>query len=412
MAILNRMFDRAPGEDVTGSLGNLMVSGVENEGSKRLYFNLLMDLLREGKALILVNGALSAEKHDALLRFIRPHMVGRFAYDLNLSGVSDPVDIFSAFRTSEQKADFVVALLSMVSALPDLLKNKIQRFYLYAITALDAMGRTYTLKDVSMMDIESVSDLISASPLPDLEKNRRLRFLSDTGMYSSYPDIESCMVRLESDGVLDLLSGTLDLREMLREGNVVMLNGMMSDEFRKKELLFNALFYAMSKFLEAYRSMSRVAFLIKDADFISGDHMKTTLAYNFSYPFATYLFVEDITRYIAKNGNTLLDGTKSFVVLNQGSDGNAAFWSDFFGSRDVQEKNYSYTSKKSWNPFASMMDNGGVIASPRKYKTATVGFQKVNKPIYRPEVFRELKPDEAMCYLREPLMRRKSKIEA
>lgn len=411
MAILNWIFEKNPAEDVTKSLGNMMISGVENEGSRKLYFNMLMNLLHEKKTLILVNGSLSREQHKDLLKFVRPHMVGRCAYDLNLSGSSDSVDILSAFHTSDQKADYVVSLLSMVSEVPDLLKNKAQRFYLYAISTLDAMGKKYTLKDLSMMDVEYVSDLVTASPLPELEKNRRLRFLGDAGMYSSYLDIESCMVMLESSGLLEVLSGELNIKDMLRNGNVVLLNGLISDDFNKKELLFNALFYSMSKFLEKFRSMSRVAFLIKDADFISGDYIKNTLSYNLSYHYATYLFVDDITRYIAKNGNSILDDMKSFLVFNQGSDENAAFWSAFFGSRDVQEKSFSYTKKKSWNPFANMMDNGGVIASPRKYNSATQSFQKVNKPIYRPEVFRELKPNEVMCYLREPLMRRKSRIE-
>lgn len=411
MAILNRIFERSPAEDVTKSLGNMLISGVENEGSRKLYFNLLMNLLHEKKTIVLVNGSLSREQHKDLVKFIHPHMVGRVAYDLNMSGSTDTVDILSAFHTSEQKADFVIALMSMVSEVPDLLKNKAQRFYLYAISTLDVLGKKYSIKDLSMMDIEYVSDLVSSAPLSDLEKNRRLRFLGDAGTYSSYLDIETCMVKLESSGVLDMLSGDLKVKDMLSDGNVVMLNGMISDDFEKKEMLFNSLFYSMSKCLEKYRSMSRVAFLIKDADFIFGDHIKNTLEYNLSYYYASYIFVDDITRYIAKNGNSILDDSKSFLVFNQGSDENAAFWSAFFGSRDVQEKSFSYTKKKSWNPFANMMDNGGVIASPRKYNSTTTSFQKVNKPIYRPEVFRELKPNEVMSYLREPLMRRKSRIE-
>lgn len=411
MAILNRIFERSPAEDVTKSLGNMLISGVENEGSRKLYFNLLMNLLHEKKTIVLVNGSLSRDQHKDLVKFIHPHMVGRVAYDLNMSASTDTVDILSAFHTSEQKADFVITLMSMVSEVPDLLKNKAHRFYLYAVSTLDVLGRKYSIKDLSMMDIEYVSDLVSSAPLPELEKNRRIRFLGDAGTYSSYLDIETCMVKLESSGILDMLSGDLKVKDMLNDSNVVMLNGMISDDFEKKEMLFNSLFYSMSKCLEKYRRMSRVAFLIKDADFISDDHIKNTLEYNFSYYYASYIFVDDITRYIEKNGNSVLDDSKSFLVFNQGSDENAAFWSAFFGSRDVQEKSFSYTKKKSWNPFANIMDNGGVIASQRKYNSTTTSFQKVNKPIYRPEVFRELKPNEVMSYLREPLMRRKSRIE-
>ena len=37
MAILNRIFDRSPSEDVSTTLGNMLISGVENTGSKKLY---------------------------------------------------------------------------------------------------------------------------------------------------------------------------------------------------------------------------------------------------------------------------------------------------------------------------------------------------------------------------------------
>lgn len=54
MAILNRLFDRSPSEDISASLGNILISGVENTGSKKLYQNMLMDLLRAKKRLFLL----------------------------------------------------------------------------------------------------------------------------------------------------------------------------------------------------------------------------------------------------------------------------------------------------------------------------------------------------------------------
>ena len=412
MAILNRLFDRPSSEDVTKSLGNLLVSGVENEGMKKLYFNMLMDLLHEKKTIILVNGSLSVDEHKSILKFIQPHMVGRCKYDLNLSMSDDSFDIMTAFQTNEQKADFVIDVMSMIADVPDVLKTKAQRFFLYALRASELMGKKCSIKDLAMMDIESVTDLVESSSIPDVEKRRCLRFLSDSSTYSSFLDIESYMIKLESIGLLELFSGDLDIKDMLKDGNVILLNGMISDGFKQKELLFNAVFLALSKCLEKYKSMSKVAFLLKDADFIAGDYIRNALDYNASYDFTTYIFVEDISKYIAKNGNPILDDSKSFLVFNQGSEENAAFWSAFFGSRDIQEKSFSYTKKKSWNPFANMADSGGVIASPRKYNTATTNYQKVNKPIYRPEVFRELKADEVMSYLRAPLIRKKVRIEA
>lgn len=120
--------------------------------------------------------------------------------------------------------------------------------------------------------------------------------------------------------------------------------------------------------------------MIKNADFVDGDYLKKLFELNLSYNYGAYVFVEDITRFITKNGNDILDKTKSFIVLNQGSDENAAFWSAFFGSKDVNERSFSYTKKKGWNPFSTTWDNGGVVATPGKYNTATQSFQKVNKP--------------------------------
>jgi len=411
MAIINHIFGKSPSDNIIQSLGNILLSGVENEGSKKLYFNILLNLLRERKTVILVNGTLSAEQHSTFSRFVTTNIAGRSLYDLNLSGRSDSLDILSAFQTSELKAEFIVSMLASNASLSDHLKLTAQRFYLYAISAMEEARKPYRLKDLAMMDPDTVTGMVTSSSISTLEKNRRLRFLGDASTYSTFLDIESLMVKLESSGLLDLFSGDLQVRDMLNDGNVVMLSGMLSDDHAKKELMFNSLFCALTNCLEIFKASSRVVFMIKDADFIAGDYIRNTLEFNFSYQFASCIFVDDITRYIAKNGNAILDAVKSFLVFNQGSYENAAFWSAFFGSRDVQEKSYSYTRKKSWNPFANMMDNGGVIASPRKYNSTTVSYQKVNKPIYRPEVFQELKPDEAMCYLREPLQRKRARIE-
>jgi len=411
MAILHTIFEKPNTDDLVKSLGNMVVSGVENEGNRKLYFNILSTLITTRKTVILVNGGLSAEQYSGLQRMIRPHMVGRKAYDLSYTSGANSVDILSAFDSLEEKSEFVVTLLALASEMPEVLRNKAQRFYLYAMSTMDSLGRTYKLSDLTAMDVDYVSGLVESSPLPELERNRRIRFLSDSSMYSSFLDIETCMVKLESYKLIDVLSGDEKVSDVLKDGNVVMLNGFISDEFKKKELLFNTMFYVFGKCLEKKHSRSQIGFLIKDADFVFGDYVKTVLEYNESYHYAAYLFVDDMTRYIAKNGNEMLDLVKSAVVFTQGSDENANFWSAYFGSRDVNERSYSYTKKKSWLPFSSMADSGGVVSTPRKYNTTTTSFQKVNKPIYRPEVFRELRPNEAMCYLREPLMRRKTRIE-
>jgi len=411
MAILNTIFEKPLTDNLVKSLGNMIVSGAENGGSKKLYFNMLSSMLDEKATLILANGTMSNEQYEALVRMIGPRMVGRYLYDFNLSASSDSLDALSAFDSVDEKAELLVNLLTMAGGMPELLKNKAQRLYQYAMDAMDVLGRPYKLCDIAAMDVDAVCALVDETPISDVEKTRRMRFLTDSGTYASYLDIESYLFKLEGCKILGMLSGDTTVSDVLKDGNVVLLGGFLSDDFRKKELLFNVLFYLIEKSLEKHHSRSRVSFLMKDADFVSGDFVKTALQYNVSYRYAAYLFVDDISAYIAKNGNEVLDMVRSAVVFQQGSDENACFWSSFFGSRDVQEKSHSYTKKKSWNPFSPMVEGGGVVSGSRKYNSETQTFQKVNKPIYRPEVFRELRANEAMCYLREPILRRKVRIE-
>lgn len=411
MPILNTMFEKPHTDDLVKSLGNMIVSGVWDEGSRKLYFNILSTLLAGKKTVILVDGGLSETQHASLHRMIEPHMVGRRLYDFGCFDGASRVDALSAFDSTEEKAEFFEKVLSMSSGMPEMLRNRAERFYRCAMLALDSLGRTYTLDELCGMDVDAVVELVHTAPLPEREKEKSIRFLTDAGMYSAYTDIETCLTKPENSKLFRMFSGDTKVSDILRDGNVILFSAFLSEDFKKNELLLNTLFYMLGKRLEKVCAGSRVNFLIKSADYISGDYIKRTLAYNASYHHAACLFVEDITRYIAKNGNDVLDRVKSAVVFNQGSDENAKFWSAFFGSRDMNEKSFSYTKKKSLNPFASSWDSGGVVSAPRKYNSTTVNIQKVNKPIYRPEVFQELRLNEAMCYLRQPLMRRKTRIE-
>lgn len=411
MAILHTMFQLPHTDDLVKSLGNMLISGAWDAGSRKLYFNILSSLLAGKKTVVLVDGGLSETQHTSLHRMIEPHMTGRRLYDFGFFDGASRVDALSAFDSTEDKAEFFKKVLAMSSGMPEMLRSKAARFYRYAMQALDSLDRSYTLEELCGMDVERVTEFVDAAPMPEETKRKAMRFLSDTGMYSAYMEIETCLCESDNSKLIHMFSGDTTVSDMLREGNVILFSAFTRDEFEENELLLNALFYMLGKRLERACGGSRVNFLIKSADYISGDYIKRTLTYNESYHHAACIFVEDITKYIAKNGNDVLDDIKSAVVFHQGSKENAEFWSAYFGSRDMNEKSFSYTKKKSLNPFASSWDSGGVVSAPRKYNTTTVNIQKVNKPIYRPEVFQELRPEEAMCYLRQPLMRRKTRIE-
>ena len=105
MAILHTIFEKPNTDDLVKSLGNMVVSGVENEGNRKLYFNILSTLITTRKTVVLVNGGLSAEQYSGLQRMIRPHMVGRKAYDLSYTSGANSIDILSAFDSPEISSD-------------------------------------------------------------------------------------------------------------------------------------------------------------------------------------------------------------------------------------------------------------------------------------------------------------------
>ena len=193
------------------------------------------------------------------------------------------------------------------------------------------------------------------------------------------------MIQLESSGVCRVLSGDKNCAEAFTNGNVSIISGYASEDKKKRELLLNAVMYAVNSCAEHSAGTHPMSVISNNMDFMQDDVAKSLMEYNADMDCAVYVLMEDVSKYIEKNGNELLEKTKAFLVFTQGSDNNASFWSAFFGSRDVQERNFSYTRRKSWNPFSNMWDSGGVIASPRKYNATTTSIQMVNKPIYRPK---------------------------
>lgn len=409
MNIICKLFERPETDNIAKSLGNMMISGAENFGYTSTYHDLLEYQLTKNRTLLIFQDALTAEKYLQTKSLVASF--GKKIFEIGLTTTTEGIDILTSFRSPEEKATFIVTLFGYISDIGESLKNKAYRFYYYAIDTFDCLGKAYKLDDLAKIDIDYVIDAINTSTLDASEKSRRIRFLSDSSTYSAFLDLESYMIQLESSGVCKVLSGEKSCSDAFDGGNVSFIVGYAREDKKKRELLLNAVLYAVNSCVESSSAVHPLSIILNNMDFMQDEVTKSLMDYNLSSDCVVYLMMEDISKYIEKNGNELLEKVKSFLVFTQGSDSNASFWSAFFGSRDVQERSFSYTKKKSWNPFANMWDSGGVIASPKKYNSTTTNVQKVNKPIYRPEIFRELRSEEVMCYLREPLLRRKSRIE-
>ena len=409
MNIICKLFERMETDNIAKSLGNMMISGVENAGRITAYRDLIRHQLNRNRTLLIFQDAVTSEKYSQTKALITPF--GKRIYDISLSSTDNKIDILTAFNSSEKKATFVATLLSNTGSISESIRNEAFSFYHYAIESMDSVGERYTLNDLMKIKVEDAINIVTRSLTDEDIKKERLAFLDDVKTYESFRGWWPCRDILRSSGVCRVLSGDKNCAEAFTNGNVTLISGYASEDKKKRELLLNAVMYAVNSCAERYTSTHPMSIILNNMDFMQDEVAKELMEYNFDIDCAVYVLMKDISKYIEKNGNELLEKIKSFLVFTQGSDNNASFWSAFFGSRDVQERSFSYTKRKSWNPFANMWDSGGVIATPRKYNSTTTNVQKVNKPIYRPEIFRELRPEEVMCYLREPLLRRKSRIE-
>ena len=411
MSILHKVFEKQPDDALISSLGNVTISGVDCPEIKILYFNHLSHLMKNKTTTILVNGRMSVEEHMKLRTFLLPFEADRKVYEFGISCPGTQVDILSSFGSGERKADFVTEILSIVLDLSPEKKASVHMFYRHVILALEEKAAPYSLRDLSLIDEPQAMALIDGSSFSAYEKSFFNTFLEDPKGYLDVAlKIRSGWSMLSSLGIVGLFSGTEPIGSVLKRGNVLLLNGMTSDDERNKKLLFNVFLYTLTKCLEAHAAADSVAIVIKKADLISGEYFEDILDLNESYRFAVYFYAENIVKFIQKNGSAAVDKSKAFLVFNQGNREEAEFWSGFFGSRDVPEPSYSYTKKKSLLSLPGVLD-GGVVASPGKFNSTTLNVQKVYKPLYRPEEFTQLRNNEVMIYLRTPLRRGKRRIE-
>ena len=409
MNIICKLFDRLETDNIARSLGNMMISGVDNFGKRAAYNDLVKYQLLNNRTLLIFQDEVTLDEHSRLKALIATY--GKKVYDVGMSSsFSKEIDIFSAFSTPYDKADFIVTMLGYLSEVSETVKTRAQGIFYHAIDYFESTGTPYNLEKIADLDLDELINLINLSSLPTAEKNKKLRFLSDSSTSSAFVDIEMYLLKMKSWGICRVLSGSKSCTDVFSGGNVTVFSGFASEDKAKRELFIKSVLYATRCCIETLVSSGPISVIFDSTDFMQDDVANSIMEYNATRNFAVYTILNDVSSYVNKNGNDLIDKTKSFLVFTQMSDQNARFWSGLFGSRDVQERSYSYTRKRGL--FSSVIINsGGVVPTPKRPNMTTTNYHKVNKPIYRPEIFKELRPAEVMCYLREPLIRRKLRIE-
>ena len=409
MAIVRGLFEKNTSDDLIKALGNMIISGIEKKSGRLVFYDLLSDHIDRGKMLILSNGFIAKDESTRLIDYSIDRVGASHVLAFCSNGSGESFDALSAFDTREEKADFIEMLFRLVSEIAPELQPRIRRFYSYVMLILESEG-SYTLQDVFSMDVDEASERTDGLAVEASEKRKMKRFMDDESMYSSFMNIENMITKLEDWGIVRFLSGEKKAGDVFQRGNIIIFHGDNTEDEAKRNCFMNSLLYLAEKYVMNKCVDGAVVFFNQNLDFMDRELMERMVQLNNDYQIASYHFIEDISRLIRNIGNSFLDHIKSCMVFRQGADENAEFWSLYFGQRDMYERHYSLTRKKGWNPFSNIMKDGGVVPSGRKVNSYTQTFQKAHNPIYKIEVFRELKEFEVMVYLNEPLMRRKCKV--
>lgn len=410
MNVIYNLFARSMSEDISLTLGNMMLCGRDNAGRDLAYKSLIKHQLNKNRTLVIFQDGVGAERLKQIKLLAHSH--GKSAFDISFSSPDGKIDALSAFTDPDGKAEFVVKLLCCAADIGADLRSVAHRFFYYAADTFDKLVRHYTLADLAALTPDDLKAALDLCTLDSYEKSRRDRFLTDPTLRSAFFGIESYIVKLETLGILEILSGTRKCHDLFSLGSVSVISGLAIEDKVKRLILIKSLMYILNSCIEGLPARSTLSVILNNVDFMENETVMSLVECTRRFGCVVYPIIENITSYVEKNGNELVEGMRSFAVFNQGSDANATFWSSFFGTHDVRESNLlSYTVKKRHGLFGGIMRRGGTVESTKKKYDKKTTLQKVNKPMFLPEEFRKLSPTEAICYLREPLQRRKSRVE-
>lgn len=405
MDLMCNLFDKKEYDDIVKSLKNTIISGADNVGREATYRNLIKHHLSSDRAVVIVEDALTEQKHTRT-------SIQLDAFDRKNVKISlcerGSINVLTAFDTPEQKAGFIAALIGYCADVGESMRITAYRFYRYVFAALDLQGGSYTLADIANIGIDSAVDMVRFSPIFDTDKREREAFVSDTAVRSSLLNIGSYMVKLREYGILAALSGDDEFSHALTSSGVITVSAYEGDDAIARRILINAIASAVLSYVSRTHLSCPVSLVFSCADSVDPT-LLVSLMDRSEDDVLVCAVMNDAVRYAEKNECDFIELADSFLVFKQIRESSAEYWSELFGSREVREKSYEY--KKKFSLFPSKRNKGGVVERAEKVKISSVNVKKVNKPIYGPEIFKSLQDNDVMCYQREPLFRRKTRIE-
>jgi len=396
-----------PREDnISAQLGNMLLSGTRNAGYIAVYRRLICSLLSRSRTLVILQDEITAEEALGTNELIASF--GKSVYDVSLSSAGNEIDILTAFTSPDEKANFIVSLLTGCGVTSEVSRNEAFSFYYYAASALDSIGERYTLNDLIRLNVDGVIDAVSRSDMDGEDKEDRLAFLGDAKTYSSFRSWWPCRDMLKSSGVCRALSGDQDCLDVFSEGRVTVVTGYSSELKRNRELLITAVMYALKACAERAVASSPLSVVLDRTDFMDCELAGDIMSYNAYLNCSVYTMLSDTYGYLNKNGIDLI-GKIGSILLFQHDGGAADFWSEFCGAHEVNEAGFSLPMNGRRGASGGVLYGTGVLPK-QKRKGAFMDIRRVSKPLFEARIFRELRQNEVIYYLKRPFRRGRSVI--
>ena len=380
--------------------GNLYLSGYSAMGAEECFVQLYKEMLEERVPVFLINRKLSSVRAEAVCR----EAVGKGfrAYRINgRSSICYPFDLLKLGASDQEKADLVYGFLadpSDSSSDTDMICRYFRNCVHYLGEAFP--DRPVTLQRVLSLRIEEVRDGIGRSmDLDPMEIAEECSFLDSRDLYRLWGLVSDRARALEGTGLIRVLSGTADPRDVFRGPILLVLSCEMETPERARiyDRILTGFLPVLSRICGGLASEGRAYHIfIHGSGSVSTVQLESLLALGCETEdtvLPVCLYEQSVSRLVRSHGEAVLQSFASVGVFRT-NEGN--FWSDFFGTSLMPEVSRSYSRRRGIF-LGSALETESVVGRPRgRFEGTTV--QRVEKPVYEARVFQALRDREMIFY--------------
>ncbi len=359
------------------SLGNVLVAGNSDASVETIARNYVIDSANKGVGVIAFR-----DRQCAFSAYPSAASSPSAVYGVDCSGRSrkGQIDIFAG-RTDAEASALAVRLFDMLNEIPKADRMNYQNYILMILQLARKAGRKVSLDKFVDYPIEDMDDL-NMTYASGSEQSRNDRFLN-----SVRPDIsklESYFADFASNAAGFALSGSKSLEQVIRSAPVVEFSFDFAGRLEESSLIIAAIIDAVSRFdyvSSGSDSLSIVSIGVPN-DALASSGLNRVFSLDGCRLFCA---VKDISN-LVKQSNEWIDCSDSFFFLNQKSNDNKAFCSEFFG--EFEKKKVTVTKSKN-----------GPLFNTTRGSSRTV--DTVKEQVYPPEKFAGLSDREAIYYFRK-----------